>query len=68
MASLVKPGKYGSINTTATTTNDFYVIMSTSGAYTLQENTIIDLKIIATGELVVKSQYLCYMQVDTNWY
>ena len=34
--SLVESGKYGSINTTDTSTNGFYVIMFTSGAYTLQ--------------------------------
>ena len=39
MASLVESGKYGAINTTDTSTNEFYVIMFTSGAYTLQENT-----------------------------
>ena len=36
MASLVESGKYGAINTTDTSTNVFYVIMFTSGAYTLQ--------------------------------
>ena len=42
MASLVQSGKYGAINTTDISTNGFYVIMFTSGAYTLQENTPID--------------------------
>ena len=42
--------------------------MFTSGAYTLQENTSIDGKIITAGELVVKAKYLCSMQIDTNWY
>ena len=42
--------------------------MFTSGAYKLQENTTIDGQIITAGELVVKAQYLCSMQVDTNWY
>ena len=37
-------------------------------AYTLQENTTIDGKIITAGELVVKERYLCSMQIDTNWY
>ena len=46
MASLVESGKYGAINTTDTPTNGFYVIMFTSGAYTLQENTTIDGQII----------------------
>ena len=39
MASLVESGTYGDINTTDTSTSGFYVIMFTSGAYTLQENT-----------------------------
>ena len=42
MESLVESGKYGAINTTDTSTNGFYVILFTSGAYTLQENTTID--------------------------
>ena len=68
MASLVESGTYGSINTTDTSTNGFYVIMFTSGAYKLQENTTIDEKIITAGELVVKPQYLCSMKIDTTWY
>ena len=42
--------------------------MFTSGANTLQDNTTIDGQIINAGELVVKAQYICSMQVDTNWY
>ena len=68
MASLVEYGKYGATNTTDTTTNGFYAIMFTPEAYTLQDNTTIDGKIITAGELVVKAQYLFSMQVDTNWY
>ena len=68
MASLVESGKYGVINTTDTSTNGFYVILFTSGAYTLQENTIIDGQILIAGELVVNAKYICSMQVDTNWY
>ena len=68
MASLVESGNYGVINTTDTTTNGFYVIMFKSGAYKLQENTTVDGQIIIAGELVVKRQYLCSIQVDTNWY
>ena len=41
--------------------------MFTSGAYTLQENTTIDGKIITAGELVVKAKYLCSVQIETNW-
>ena len=68
MASLVKSGKYGAMNTTDTSTNGFYVIMFTSGAYTLQENTTIDGQILIAGELVINAKYICSMQVDTNWY
>ena len=39
-----------------------------SEAYTLQDNTIIYGKIITDGGLVVKAQYICSMQVDTNSY
>ena len=42
--------------------------MFTSEAYTLQENTTIDGQIITAGELVVKAQYLCSVQIETNWY
>ena len=42
--------------------------MFTSEAYMLQDNTKIDRKIITAGELVFKAQYICSMQVDTNWY
>ena len=42
--------------------------MFSSGAYTLQENTKIDVQIITAGELVVNAKCLCSMQVDTNWY
>ena len=68
MESLVESGKYGAINTTYTSTNGFYVIVFTYGAYTLQENTSIDGQIITAGELVIKTKYICYMQIDTNWY
>ena len=36
MTSLVESGKYVFINTTNTSTNEFYVILFKSGAYTLQ--------------------------------
>ena len=68
MASLVESGKYGAINRTHTKTSEFYIIMLTSEAYTLHENTTIDGQIITAGELIIKTQYLCSMQVDTNWY
>ena len=68
MALLFESGKYGAINTTDLSTNGFYVIIFTSGAYTLQENKKNYGHIITADELVVKAQYLCSMQVDTNWY
>ena len=42
--------------------------MFKTGAYTLQENTTTDGKIITAGEFVVKARYLCSMQIDNNWY
>ena len=45
MASLFESVKYKAINTTDTSTNGFYVIVFTSGAYTIQENTKIDGKL-----------------------
>ena len=68
MASLVQPGMHGAINTYDTTTNGLYVIQFISEAYTLQNNTTIDGKIISSGEIVVREQYLWYMQENTNWY
>ena len=68
MASLVESGKYGAINTTDTKTNGFYVILLTSEAYTFHENTTVYGKNITAQELVFKAQYICSMQVDTNWY
>ena len=67
-ALLVESRNYGTIKTTETTTNVFYVIMFTSEAYTVQDNTKTEGQIITAGELVVKEQYLCSMQLDTNWY
>ena len=48
--------------------NGFYVIKLLSEAYTLQNNTTIDEKVISAGELVVKAQYLCSVQENTKWY
>ena len=68
MSSLSESGQYGAIDTTDTETNGFYVIMFQSEAYALQKNTATDVKIITSGELVVKAQYLCSMQIHMNWY
>ena len=59
---------YDAFNTDATTTNGLYVIKFISEAYMLQNNTTIDGQVISAGELVVKSQYICSMQENTNWY
>ena len=56
------------INTADNTTNVFYVIKLISEAYMLQNNTTIDRQVISAGELVVKAQYLCFMQENRNWY
>ena len=62
MASLVQSGKYGAINTTKTLTMVYYVIKFVSEAYTLQYDTTWDVKISSSNELVVKAQYLRFMQ------
>ena len=68
MASLVESENYGAIHTTNRETIGFYVIIFKSEEYTLQDDTTKDRKIITSGGLFVKSQYLCSMQIDTNWY
>ena len=68
MDLLVESGKYGAINISDTKTNVFCVIIFRSEAYKLQDIATIDGTIISDGELVVKTKYLCSMQVDTNWY
>ena len=61
MSSLVESSKYGAINTTDKYTNGFYVIIFTSGSYTVQENTKINGQIITAGELFVNAKYLFSM-------
>ena len=67
MESLVQSEKYGSINTTDTTTNGYYVIKFILEAYRLKNNTTIDGQCFAV-ELVFKAQYLCSMQGNTDLY
>ena len=62
-ALIVEPGKYGAINTNDTKNHGFYVIMFASESYTLQDNTTIDGKNITAGKLVVKVQYIYYIQL-----
>ena len=68
MASLFQLGVYGAINTYDRTSNGLYVIQFLSEAYTLQYNITIYGQVIYSGELVVKAQYICSMQENTNWY
>ena len=53
---------YGYSKTDDTTTNWLYVIKFLSDAYTLQNNTKIDVQVLSAGKLVFKAQYLCFMQ------
>ena len=45
----------------------YYVIKFVSEAYILQEDTIHDGKISMAGKLVVKAQYLRFMQEKKKW-
>ena len=49
MSSFVESVKYGAIKNTDTTTNAFYVIMLTSEACKVEDNTKIDGKTITAG-------------------
>ena len=66
--SLLNIVRYGNTNTTETLTMRYYVIKFVLEAYTLQDNTTCDIKIISFGQLVVKAQYLRYTKEKINWY
>ena len=66
MSSLSQYGKYGTTNTTDTSTMGYYAIKFVSEAYNLKYDTTCDGKIISAGEIVVKAQYLICMQENTN--
>ena len=68
MDSLVQFGKYDAMKTTPTSTMVYYVIKFVSEAYTLQDVTTRDGKIISDNQLVVKAHYLSYIQENINWY
>ena len=68
MAPLVQPGMYGAINTADNTSNLLYVIQLISEAYMLQKTVTIYGKVISAHELVVRAQYLCSLQENTNIY
>ena len=59
---------YGAINIDDNTTNGLYVIQFISYAHTIQSNTKNHGQVIFAGKLVVKAQYLCSTQENTNWY
>ena len=44
------------------------MIQFISKSYTLQNNTTIDGQVISADELVVKAQYIYFVQENTNWY
>ena len=58
MASLVQLGKYGATNSAYPTKMVYYVIKYLSEPYTLQEHQTTYRKVIKSGELVVKPEYL----------
>ena len=62
MYLLVQSNKYGSTNTTYSTTMGYYVINCFSQAYTLQEDKTCDGKISTSGELVIIANYIRCMQ------
>ena len=68
MAALVQIDKYGAINTVDTNTMGYYVIKSLSEPYTIQEETSCDGKISTASEIVVKYQYMKFIQDNTKWY
>ena len=53
MAVLVQTGQYGAINTTDTTTMGYHSIKLFSEAYTIQQYTTCDRKLITAGELFI---------------
>ena len=62
MDALVKKMQYGTINKTDSRKMGYYVINFFSEAYTLQEDTTCDEKIITAGELFFRSKYLICMK------
>ena len=66
ISSLLQYDKYGTINTSDTTTDGYYVLKFISEAYTLKNNTTIDRQMITAGELIVKEQYIFSMQYITH--
>ena len=61
MASLIQYGKYGTTNTTDTTTMGLYAIEFLSEAYNLQEDNAYNDKKSTSIELFFNAQYLSCM-------
>ena len=68
MDELVKTCQYGAMNTKDTIAMGKYVIKFLLEAYTLQEDTTCTIKIITSGKLFVKAQYMNCMHDNTNYY
>ena len=68
MAELVKTDKYGDIITTDNITMEYYVVKFISEAYTLQQKCKHNGQRSETVELVLRSKYMDFMKVNTNWY
>ena len=62
MSELVQTDKYYAINTIYTNTMVYYVIIFISVTYTLQKETTYNGKISTAGEIIVKYQYMNYIQ------
>ena len=67
MAALLQTGKYGAIHTIYTTTMGYYVIIFSPEDNTLQEEKICNRKISTADELVIKAQYMNFMQDNIKW-
>ena len=68
MTALVQTGIYFAIIVIYTITILYYVIKFISRVYTLQEATTFDGEVSSSGEIVIKSQYMKYMQYNTILY
>ena len=68
MSEIVHNGKYGSINTVDPTTIVYYVVRFLLESYTLQDDKTVDNKVIDSGELIVKMEYISIMRSNTNWH
>ena len=67
-SALVQNGKYVAINTLYPTTIGYYVVKLLSEPYMLKDDKTVDNKVIKSGELTVKKEYLSIIKANTNWY